>query len=59
MGLPIGFGSPRQGADAQIGPIWLHQSRDDHHIVLLGCLLVVDGACRDPPIASDVVLLLL
>jgi transposase len=43
MRLLTGLGTPRQWANAQIGVIWLHYPIDDQHIVLLSCLVVING----------------
>ena len=57
MRLLTGSGTPRQWADAQIGVIWLPYPIDDQNIVLLGCLVVIDGLDQAAILGTEAALL--
>ena len=57
MRLVTGFGTLRRWADAQIGLIWLRYPIDDQNIVLLGCLVAINGSDQAAIIGIEVALL--
>ena len=57
MRLLTGFGTPRRWADAKIDVIWLCYPVDDQHIVLLCCLVVIDGPYQSEILGIEATLL--